>query len=154
MRRYSTTPTTSQHFDKHSNYWSSQGRVIGLKTTMRTTRIYDAAGNSLVENAIQRIRNVAATLRESLTESTGLRFSSQHPLWTWACRHGAWLLNRFQPFQGSTSYELCQGRTHEGKLCEYGKIALHTRSPSKDSKQTPDGRLAFVWERQRFRTLG
>ena len=98
--------------------------AFGLKTTMRTTRIYDAAGNSLVENAIQRIRNVAATLMESLTESTGLRFSSQHPLWTWACRHGAWWLNRFQPFQGSTSYELCQGRTYEGKLCEYGEICF------------------------------
>ena len=44
--------------------------AFGLKTTMRTTRIYDAAGNSLVENAIQRIRNVAATLMESLTQST------------------------------------------------------------------------------------
>ena len=96
---------------------------------MRTTRIYDAAGNSLVENAIQRIRNVAATLMESLTESTGLRFSSQHPFWTWARRHGAWLLNRFQPSQGLTSYELCQGRTYEGKLCEYGEICFAYSKP-------------------------
>ena len=111
--------------------------ALGLKTRMRATRIYDAAGNSLVENAIQRIRNVAATLMESLTESTGLRFSSQHPLWTWACRHGAWLLNRYQPFQGTTSYELCQGRAYEGKLCEYGEVCFAYSKPKQGFKADP-----------------
>ena len=84
--------------------------AIGLKTTMRTTKIYDSAGNGLVENAIQRIRSLAATLMENLTEQIELRFQSQHPIWSWACRHSAWLINRFQPFHGSTSFELAHGR--------------------------------------------
>ena len=58
--------------------------AIGLKTIVRTTKIYDSAGNSLVENAIQRIRSSAATLMEDLAGHTELRFSSQHPLWTCA----------------------------------------------------------------------
>ena len=58
--------------------------AIGLKTIVRTTKIYDSAGNSLVENAIQRIRSSAATLMEDLAGHTELRFSSQHPFWTWA----------------------------------------------------------------------
>lgn len=70
--------------------------AAGLKTTSRTTRIYDSAGNSLVENAIQRVRSLAATLMEDLAGRIGLRFSSQHPLWSWACRHSAWLINRYQ----------------------------------------------------------
>ena len=60
----------------------ASGSATGLKTTSRTTRIYDSAGNSLVENAVQRVRSLAATLMEDLAGRVGLRFSSQHPLWS------------------------------------------------------------------------
>ena len=32
--------------------------AIGLETHMRTTKLYDSSGNSLAENAVQRIRGV------------------------------------------------------------------------------------------------
>lgn len=35
---------------------------------MRTTKIYDSAGNGLAKNATQRARSLAATLMENLTE--------------------------------------------------------------------------------------
>ena len=98
--------------------------AAGLKTTMRSTKIYDSAGNSLVENAIQRVRSLAATLMESLAERIDLRFGSQHPIWSWACRHSAWLLNRFAPFHGSTSYELTHGRSYTGKMCPFGEVCF------------------------------
>lgn len=96
--------------------------AIGLRTTMRTTKMYDSAGNSLVENSIQRIRSLAATLMEDLAGRIGLRFSSQHPLWTWACRHSAWLLNKFQAGRGATSHELVHGKAYEGKVSPYGEV--------------------------------
>ena len=98
--------------------------AIGLQTRMKTTKLCDSAGNALVENAIQRIRAVAATLMEAIVEETGLRFNNQHPLWTWCCQHAAWTLNRFQVVQGTTSYELVFGHTYEGKLCRFGEIVF------------------------------
>ena len=97
-------------------------RAIGLETHMRTTKLYDSSGNSLAENAVQRIRGVAASLMEEIVVQTGLRFSAQHPLWSWCCRHSAWIVNRFQATQGTTSYELAYGRPYEGKICRYGEV--------------------------------
>ena len=110
--------------------------AIGLETNMRTTKLYDLSGNSLAENAVQRIRGVAASLMEEVATQTGLRFSAQHPLWSWCCRRSAWVLNRFQATQGTTSYELVYGRPYEGKVCRYGKVHAYvkTLSPTKNSK--------------------
>ena len=116
---------------------------MGLKTTMRTTKIYDSAGNGLVENAIQRIRSLAATLMESLAERIELKFQSQHPIWSWACRHSAWLINRFQPFHGSTSYELAHGRSYEGKLCNFGEICFAYCKPKQGFKADPKWRIGI-----------
>ena len=116
---------------------------MGLKTTMRTTKIYDSAGNGLVENAIQRIRSLAATLMENLTEQIELRFQSQHPIWSWACRHSAWLINRFQPFHGSTSFELAHGRAYEGKLCNFGEVCFAYCKPKQGYKADPKWRLGM-----------
>ena len=116
---------------------------MGLKTTMRTTKIHDSAGNGLVENAIQRIRSLAATLMENLTEKIELRFQSQRPIWSWACRHSAWLINRFQPFHGSTSYELAHGRSYEGKLCNFGEICFAYCKPKQGYKADPKWRIGI-----------
>ena len=114
--------------------------ALGLQTHTKTTKLYDSAGNALVENAIQRIRAVAATLLEAIVEETGLRFNNQHPLWTWCCRHAAWTLNRFQVLQGATSYELVFGR---------GSARLSSLTPSANKATRPmlGGRSEFVWAR-------
>ena len=52
----------------------SSRTAMGLKTTMRTTKLYDSAGNSLAENAVQRVRGLAASMMESLAEKISLRF--------------------------------------------------------------------------------
>ena len=113
---------------------------MGLKTKMRTTKIYDHAGNSLVENAIQRVRSVAATLMENVARHTGLRFNGQRPLWTCTCRHSAWLLNRYQLAQGATSYtsyELVHGRPYKGKLGQYGEVVFAYTKPKQGFKADP-----------------
>ena len=132
-------PTLRQILKLLANARSS----MGLKTTMRTTKIYDSAGNGLVENAIQRIRSLAATLMEDLAERIELRFQSQHPIWSWACRHSAWLINRFQPFHGSTSYELAHGRSYEGKLCNFGEICFAYCKPKQGFKADPKWRIGI-----------
>ena len=81
--------------------------ALGLRTRIYTTRVKDSAGNSLAENAIQRIRGLAGTLMESLMKKVGLRFNSNHALWSWAARHGA-------------SFELTQGKSYESPLVPFG----------------------------------
>lgn len=125
--------------------------AIGLQTRMKTTKLYDSAGNALVENAIQRIRAVAATLMEAIVEEIGLRFNNQHPLWTWCCRHAAWTLNRFQVLQGTTSYELVFGRSNCAGLV---RLSSPTPSTSKVTRLILGGRLEFVWAKATSKTLG
>ena len=117
--------------------------AIGLETHMRTTKLYDSAGNSLAENAIQRIRGVAASLMEEVATQTGLRFNAQHPLWSWCCRHSAWVLNRFQATQGTTSYELVYGRPYDGKVCRYGEVVHAYVKPKQGYKADPKWKIGI-----------
>ena len=75
----------------------------------------DSAGNALVENSIQRIRQLACTLVEDVCERTGLVFPCEHALWSWAGRHAAWCLNRFQVGKSLTAYEVTHGKRYGGK---------------------------------------
>ena len=83
----------------------------------------DSAGNALVENNIQRIRHLACTLVEDVCERTGLVFPCEHALWSWAGRHAAWFLSRFQVGKSLTAYEV----THGKKNMEERQLALLSR---------------------------
>ena len=95
--------------------------ALGLKTKIYTTKIKDSAGNSLAENTIQRVRQLACTLVQDVSQRTHLSFGCDHAIWSWAGRHAAWLLNRFQPVRGATSFELIYGRPFTGKVCRFAE---------------------------------
>ena len=115
----------------------SSRTAMGLKTTMRTTKLYDSAGNSLAENAVHRVRGLAASMMESLAEKIGLRFHHQHPLWSWACRHAAWTLNRYQVLRGTTSFELTHGKAYDGKMCPFGEVVFAYSKQKQGFKADP-----------------
>ena len=97
---------------------------MGLQTQATTPSAYQH-GNSLAENAVQRIRGLAGSLMHSLQcKLGGVVISSNHALWTWSMRHAAWLLNRFNPHQGLTPYEVVYGKPYGGSVCEYGEPVL------------------------------
>ena len=89
--------------------------VLGLKTKIYTTKLKDSAGNALVENSIQRIRQLACTLVEDVSQKNGLVFPCEHALWSWAGRRAVWCLNRFQVGRSMTSYEVTHGKRYDGK---------------------------------------
>ena len=93
--------------------------ALSLRTRVFTTNIKDSAGNGLAENAIGRIRSLAGTLMEDVYEQTGVGFGSGHPLWGWAARHAAWLINRFQPYKGRTRNEVIYGHTYRGAISKF-----------------------------------
>ena len=115
---------------------------MGLRTRLYTTRVRDSAGNSLAENAIQRVRGLAATVMEYLMKCTGLKLNTNHGLWSWAARHACWMLNRYQASKGITSYELVHGRSYDGLVVPFGNpVYAYTKPQS--GKGNPKWRLAL-----------
>eukprot|EP00435_Cladocopium_sp_Y103_P035447 s2263_g9.t1 len=39
-------------------------------------------------------------------------------------RHAAWILNRYNPHQGLTAFEVVYGKQYQGQICEYGEPVL------------------------------
>ena len=93
--------------------------ALGLRIRVFTTKTKDPAGNGLAETAIGRIRSLAGTLTEDVYEQTGV--GSGHPLWGWAARHAAWLINRFQPEKGRTNFEVIYGNTYSGTISKFAE---------------------------------
>ena len=67
------------------------------------------------------MRQLACTLVQDVSQRTQLSFSFDHAIWSWAGRHAAWLLNRYQPVRGATGYELVYGRPYAGKVCRFAE---------------------------------
>ena len=93
---------------------------MGLPTRKTNPPPY-SHGNSLVENAVGRIRPLAGTLMHYLSEQVGIEFSTNSPLWSWAFRHACFLLNRFNPTRGATAFELLYNKAYGGKICNFGE---------------------------------
>lgn len=93
---------------------------MGLKTRMSSSVAYDH-GNSLAENGMARVRQLAASLMHQLHGRLGIALSTGSAIWTWVLRHSAWLISRFSVLRGATTYELAFGRQYVGDLCGYGE---------------------------------
>ena len=48
-------------------------------------------------------------------------FGTSRALWTWAMRYAAWLMNRYNPYKGLTSYEIVFGKPYDGQICEFSE---------------------------------
>ena len=115
---------------------------MGLRTRLYTTKVKDSAGNSLAENAIQRVRGLACTLMSDVAERTGLKYNTNHTLWSWASRHACWLLNRYQATKGITSYELVHGRSYDGAIVPFG-CPVYAYVKPQSGKGNPRWRMAL-----------
>lgn len=113
--------------------------ALGLRTKIYTTKLKDSAGNALVENSIQRIRKLACTLVEDVSQKTGFVFPCEHALWSWAGRHAAWCLNRFQVGRSMTSYEVTHGKRFDGKVAHFGACLWVLQSPWQSRRQMSCG---------------
>ena len=89
--------------------------AVNTRSTTPPTYLH---GNSLVENAIGRVRQLAGSFMHALGEKLGIEISTSSPIWTWAMRHAAWVINRFSvtAARGITSFELLNGRPYAGKV--------------------------------------
>ena len=76
---------------------------MGLPTSAVNARVGDHS-NALVENAIQRVRSLAGSFMHHLQTKLNSKFSSSHPLWTWAARSH----QRDHAVRSSVSEGLCR----------------------------------------------
>ena len=61
-------------------------QALGLPTRDKNPAAY-SHGNSLCENTIQRIRDLAGTLMHRLQDKLSTELSTDNGLWSWAMRH-------------------------------------------------------------------
>ena len=94
--------------------------ALGLPTRISTSKVADHS-NALAENAVSRIRGLACTLMEELQHLIKVKLNTDNPLWSWAARHAAWVLNRYKAVRGATPYELIYGKPYRGVLAKFGE---------------------------------
>ena len=96
--------------------------AMGLPTRSTTPPAY-SHGNSLVENAIGRVRPLAGSFTHALGEKLGIEISTSSHMWTRAMRHAAWVINRSNVTagRGVTSFQLLSGKQYNGKICQFGE---------------------------------
>ena len=98
-------------------------QALGLPTRDKNPAAY-SHGNSLCENTIQRVRDLAGTLMHRLQDKLSTELSTDSGLWSWAMRHAAWLLNRFAVVHGATPYELVYNKVYKGRMTEFAEPAF------------------------------
>ena len=98
-------------------------QALALPTKDKNPAAY-SHGNSLCENSIQRIRDLAGTLMHRVQDRLSTELSTDNGLWSWAMRHAAWLLNRFAVVHGCTPFELVYGKVYQGRMTEFGEPAF------------------------------
>eukprot|EP00435_Cladocopium_sp_Y103_P063886 s153_g25.t1 len=97
--------------------------AMGLVTHSKTPAAY-THGNSLCENIVRRVRELAGTLMHHVQEKLSMSLNSDHGLWSWALRHASWLLIRFAVVHGSTPYELVYQKIYKGRMAEFAEPAF------------------------------
>ena len=78
----------------------------------------------------------------ALQDRLKVSFGTGHALWSWCLRHASWIINRYNPYKGTTSYELVYGKAYTGQVCEFAEPVFgFVRSPLKGNAR---------WERMIF----
>ena len=103
-----------------------QRSALGLGTTLQDAVSGQKETNGMAERAIQTVRRQDLTLIQGLQEQAKVLIAHTHPLFSWAFRHAAWILNRYHRHSatGMTPYEFVAGRPYEGTLCQFGESLM------------------------------
>ena len=74
---------------------------------------------------VNTVRQVAGSILSFYESKAGQKMASDHPLRSWALRHSAFLLNRFQVRPGGlTAFESALGRPYKGAVIPYGETVM------------------------------
>ena len=101
-------------------------RALGIKTHVETVAPGSHASNGGAEVTVKVLRQNANVLIQQLEQGCGISdvIGCHHPLYQWSLLHSAWVHSRFVVRQGLTPYEICSGRSYNGRLALFGESVL------------------------------
>ena len=111
--------------------------VMGLGTILQDTKSYIHQSNGLAERTVQTTRRQANTFLDELREKTKLDIPHTHPIFGWAFRHAAWVLNRFSKIASlgnRTPRELVTGKPYKGEMVNFDAVIYVKRLHPKKKK--------------------
>eukprot|EP00434_Breviolum_minutum_P046245 symbB.v1.2.041711.t1/scaffold8537.1/size8461/1 len=117
-------------------------RILGIQVTAEPTAVGNHEANGGAERTVELVRshaNILVTHLESCCGADRQVFGCDHPIYSWALVHSAWLHNRFKVTQGQTPYERACGRMYSGRLAQFGeRVMAYLRQEKKaDPKWLP-----------------
>ena len=110
---------------------------MGLGTILQDTKSYIYQSNGLAERTVQTTRRKANTFLDELREKMKLDIPHTHPIFGWAFRHTAWVLNRFSKIAAlgnRTPHELITGKSYKGEMVNFGAVIYEKRLHPKKKK--------------------
>eukprot|EP00439_Symbiodinium_sp_Y106_P065852 s317_g10.t1 len=90
--------------------------------SMRAAPTGHSQSQGSVGNVQRTLYGKLRTLFSQLQESTGLKLTSESPMFTWCVKHAQWLINRYLiGSDGKTAYSRRWSREYNGSLCMFGE---------------------------------
>ena len=90
--------------------------------SMRAAPTGHSQSQGSVGNAQRTLYGQLRTLLSQVQESTGLKLTSESPMFTWCVKHAQWLINRYLiGSDGKTAYSTRWSRGYNGALCMFGE---------------------------------
>ena len=99
-------------------------RSLGIKETPEPTAVGNHQANGGAVRAVELIRshaNILITHVEGCCGTGKQIFGCNHPVYSLALPHAAWLRNRFRVSCGQTAFERATGRCYSGRIAQFGE---------------------------------
>ncbi|CAE7401885.1 unnamed protein product [Symbiodinium natans] len=130
--RADTEPAMEQLVNQIVEVRAKMGLKTGREPVPPDSRVRQALP---AERYIHTIRQLGMCLLESIKLKCGYRVLSDHPAFSWAFRHAAWLYTRYHVLPcGNTPFELVNGRVFSAKIAPYGCVVYAQCLPKSQAK--------------------
>ena len=107
--------------------------------SMRAAPTGHSQSQGSVGNAQRTLYGQLRTLLSQVQESTGLKLTSESPMFTWCVKHAQWLINRYLiGSDGKTAYSRSWSREYNGALCMFGEW-IDAKLPINRNVKIPKG---------------
>ena len=103
---------------------TTQRLQVGMSTKNEYNASQDHASNGAVEQAIQSLRQQAQLLLQQYEDGAQVTVQSTSPIHSWAWKHAAFLLNRYNAPDGQTAFERAFQMPYSGSIVQFGEAVF------------------------------